>query len=617
MKPRVLVVAALAATSCHGVELASSEQAVVTVLDSSTSIPSFSFGTVTGSVAHDFAIGPLTAGDDDILVALDFQNACPDFGLTYPPITGQEICGPSAMDTTDCEIVPFTVSFAPSAPGMQSCSISIQTSPASDPGTVEQLLFDVDGTGAMPEGFALQPSLLDFGTVTLNTSSAAQGFTLHDIGPSAITIDVTNDDTFPSAYAFSPGEPPGQIMLNPDEMAAFDVTCQPATLGPHDVHYSFSALGDTQTLTLQCTGTALELGSIPNPISFGTVVSGASATPIGAMFHNSGATPISISSIALSADADPDLSLGSIQLPLLVGPGATAGPIVVAYAASHPHDPGPLGRLDVVAAGQGASFPITGATLVASIGTNPASVQFGAICAGHAATQDVDVYASGKADVGLSLPGPAPQGFSATLGADIVHGGHVDTSTLTITATPDAQQLGPLAAEIVLGTDIPNQPEHTLAVTAIGVPMGITATPDAAAFGKIVKDTTSTAKRIDFSNCSGAPLVVMSASISGADASAFTLVSPTTDAIAKTLDDAMSETFLVVMSPHTTGAKVAQLDILASNGVTSVPLLGEGTAPAVDRETYYACATSRPATVWPVLIALGLVVRRRRATAGR
>src|SRR4051812_13710176 len=234
MKPSALVVAALAATSCRGAELASDQQAVVTVLDSSTSIPSFSFGTVMGTVSHDFAIGPQTAGDDDILVDLAFQNACPDFALSAPPITGQEICGPSATDPTTCDVVPFTITFAPQAPGMQSCSVSILTSPVGDPGTVEELLFDVSGTGAMPEGFTLQPTSLDFGTVTLNTSTGAQAFKLHDIGPSPITIAVTNDDTVPpSAYQFAPGAPPGQITLQPDESVAYDVACHPGTLGPH------------------------------------------------------------------------------------------------------------------------------------------------------------------------------------------------------------------------------------------------------------------------------------------------------------------------------------------------------------------------------------------------
>ncbi|MEO8551844.1 MAG: hypothetical protein ABI678_17830, partial [Kofleriaceae bacterium] len=128
MKLCAVVVAAVAATSCAGPELGSTEQRVVTVLDHSTSIASFSFGTVTGMVSRDFAIGPLTAGDDDILDGIDFQNACPDFGLSHPPIIGQEICGPSAVDPSNCGVVPFTVSFTPQAPGMQSCSISIQTS---------------------------------------------------------------------------------------------------------------------------------------------------------------------------------------------------------------------------------------------------------------------------------------------------------------------------------------------------------------------------------------------------------------------------------------------------------------------------------------------------------
>jgi MYXO-CTERM domain-containing protein len=175
-----------------------------------------------------------------------------------------------------------------------------------------------------------------------------------------------------------------------------------------------------------------------------------------------------------------------------------------------------------------------------------------------------------------------------------------------------------LSTQVVLDTTIPSEPQHMLDVSAVGVPSGISATPATVDFGKVVKDTTSTAKRIDFSNCSGTKISVTGASISGPDASAFTIVSPAGGGVTS-LDDSKSETFLIVMSPHSAGTKTAQLDIANSGagGTISVPLTGLGAEPQVDRQSYYACSTSRGGASWPIGAAVVAITvgRRRRAKA--
>jgi uncharacterized protein (TIGR03382 family) len=79
---------------------------------------------------------------------------------------------------------------------------------------------------------------------------------------------------------------------------------------------------------------------------------------------------------------------------------------------------------------------------------------------------------------------------------------------------------------------------------------------------------------------------------------------------------AESMTFLVVMSPHASGMKSAQLVVSHSQGMTAAELDGTGytgTDPGgrKDRETYYACNAGGTAGAWPILLAL-LALRRRR-----
>jgi hypothetical protein len=633
MRVCVAAVVCVFLAGCSPMALSSEEQDVVTVIDNGTPITSYSFGTVMGSATHDFVIGPASGSDDDYLLSIGFQNACPDFGLTAAPPMMWEICGPPIMTVaplvhTQCTPFPFSVTFTPQSAGLQSCKILIDTMPAavgsngsgSGSGTALPQSFLVSGTGsAATLDYQVNPPSLDFGTITVNSTSSSQSFTIRNLGTLPIMITPTPIGQTGS-YAITPPLIPETIPVATSR--TFDVTCTPLA-GANNASYQFSAVGlqGTKTLTLSCTGVTTQLAVAPNPIAFGTVLFGGSVAPVPLTITNNGLTTLQITNIGLGAGTSADVSLISAPPSLMLAPGASApNAFSVGYSAATLQDPGTLGKLTLTVGAEVLEFPITGGTLVGAVGTNPASVDFGPVCVERTATQDVDVYASGRADVSVGLDANSPPAlpFSATLSAGgMLTGGHGAGATIVVSAHPGASDLGPLSTQVVLDTNIPGQPTYTIDVAASGVAAGVSATPTAVEFGDIVMDTTSTAKRVDLSNCSGAPLMVASAALSGTDASSFAIVSPSSNEIAQTLKDSDSETFLIVMSPHASGPKVASLDITDSTGTRNVELRGTGVEPEVDRETYYACSTSNGRAAWPIGLVLAITVGRRRRSRAR
>jgi uncharacterized protein (TIGR03382 family) len=79
-----------------------------------------------------------------------------------------------------------------------------------------------------------------------------------------------------------------------------------------------------------------------------------------------------------------------------------------------------------------------------------------------------------------------------------------------------------------------------------------------------------------------------------------------------------------VLDPHSGGDKSAQFNAIYDGGTTVVPLIGEGLTdmlPGQDagsaKSSYYACNVGSPSALFPIGLALGsLLVRRRRRPHG-
>jgi uncharacterized protein (TIGR03382 family) len=297
---------------------------------------------------------------------------------------------------------------------------------------------------------------------------------------------------------------------------------------------------------------------------------------------------------------------------MLAGGGSTQ--IILQYAAATPHPAGPLAVLQFDTPTQTQNVAINGEALIGSIGTNPATVEFGPVCAGPPVSRNVMIYANAPGTVLVQSLTPPAAPFSVPNMQGQLMGGHGNELMAVATLTPSTP--GPFSDRLVINSDVPNQGMHEVPLQALVLADGVRPAPEVVHFGPQMTGLTTLAKEVVLSNCSSGPLMVMGAMISGADAADFAIVGPAM--IQRELAAAASMTFLIVMSPKSNGPKNAQLVIAHAQGTTTADLDGDGYGGSAqdddkERETYYACsAGGGAAPAWPIAFAFGLLALRRR-----
>jgi MYXO-CTERM domain-containing protein len=130
--------------------------------------------------------------------------------------------------------------------------------------------------------------------------------------------------------------------------------------------------------------------------------------------------------------------------------------------------------------------------------------------------------------------------------------------------------------------------------------------------------STTIGQSVHLSNCDDAPAAFSNARIEGADAGEFAIVS--TPDIA-TIAPNGKASWLIVLSTKSVGLKHAEFVVDYDGGTARTALDGEGLGDdviaepggPVDEISYYSCSagysTSRG---WPLVLVLGIVLRRRR-----
>jgi hypothetical protein len=188
--------------------------------------------------------------------------------------------------------------------------------------------------------------------------------------------------------------------------------------------------------------------------------------------------------------------------------------------------------------------------------------------------------------------------------------------TFSVTAMPT--DIGSAASSLQITTDIPNGTPDTIALTVVGLPTGITATPPTLDLGEVQIQTTSLGQAVSLSNCSSDPITISGTEIYGSDAADFSIVQqPTSMTVAANA----TASWLVVMNAQTPGDVSATFEVDYSGGSATVALVGEPYDPSAgsgsdgtssDKSSYYACNTGRGVALWPIALALVALRRRRR-----
>ena len=151
-------------------------------------------------------------------------------------------------------------------------------------------------------------------------------------------------------------------------------------------------------------------------------------------------------------------------------------------------------------------------------------------------------------------------------------------------------------------------------LNATGLAAGITPTPADLDLGSQPINMTTLGQPVRLSNCSAAPITASNARIEGPDAAEFAIVSQPDNPMIPPTGFA---SWLVILNAHTVGVKSANFAVDYDGGTAIIALEGEGlgengTGGGSGKVSYYQCSTGRPTALWPLVIAVAFLVRRRR-----
>ncbi|WP_433615892.1 choice-of-anchor D domain-containing protein [Dactylosporangium sp. CA-139114] len=192
-------------------------------------------------------------------VRITAVTAAAPFGVTAPAL-------PVSLTTGQTLAVP--VRFTPTAAGGAAGSLTFTT----DAGTVA---LDLHGTGTKP-GLGATPAALSFGTVPTGASKTL-GVSITNTGTSAVTV---TGSTAPAAPFSATGFPATGTTIAAGASVSVSVRYAPTAPGNHTG--SITVTSSAGPVTVPLSGTAVagaaHLTITPNPVAFGSVVVGTSAT---------------------------------------------------------------------------------------------------------------------------------------------------------------------------------------------------------------------------------------------------------------------------------------------------------------------------------------------------
>jgi hypothetical protein len=547
-------------------------------------------------------------------------TACPDFTVDaaipgYTDLECYDTCGNPAPGTpyTVCPVTQcfpddynFDANFHPSIAAAESCTLAFTTSS----GIHSITLY---GTGLPPPiHVTAAPGSIAFGNVRVNTDSTGVGISVVNSGGATATI---NSASVGAGYMITAGTT-GSHALGAGAGESYTVVCHPTALGAVNGTFTLSS-NDPSTpvisIGMTCSGTDSALAVSPSPAVLPTLRVGETEQKT-ISITNMGAAATSIQAVTITGMTM--ISAPAPGTPLAANGGATSA--TIEFDASVKGDVSGTMHIDYDN-GKSVDTQITGKAVNTSLSLTPdGDVDFGQVCVGQTKMQMFSLVATDEGSFKLTAASAPDAPFTLappTLPAT-VQGSAANTITFSVAAAPTDN--GDATSMIALTTDIPNGEPHVINIHALGLPAGVNGPPQVDLGGNAINQT-SIGQHVQISNCTDAAVSIATVGLSGIDASDFAIVDHPDSS---TIPPAGSATWLVVLQAHTEGMKSASFDAMTDSGTTtSVPLIGEGlgsgsggTDGGVDsgKNSYYACSTGRASSVWPIAIALALLLRRRK-----
>jgi len=480
-----------------------------------------------------------------------------------------------------------TMTLAPAA----SCSIGVVFSPTSAGAATGMLTVTgapggtagaaLTGTGVAPGELSISPATQDFGMVVTGGNSATTTFTVTNTG---------GTPTGALAVALS-GTDLAQFEVTSDgcntQVLAGAATCQitlrfsPTTAGSKTASVTVTATpGGTTVASL--TGVGLAPGALtmtPASQDFGMVLQATPSAPIDFTVTNTGGSTTGTLTTAVSGAHAGDFMISANTCMNSTLPAAGTCTISVRF---QPTTSGSRSASLTISGNPGgsAASQLTGVGLgPANLVAAPLTHDFGAVTTGSSGTQSITITNTGGVASGVaatSLGGTDAGQFSIasdTCGTALNPGG---TCAVTVRFSPTTT--GAKVARL----SVTASPGGTAMTDLTGsglAPGALSVSPNNQDFGSIVQGGMTPPQTFTVTNTGGSPTGAVTAMLSGAQASQFTVVSDMCSTMM--LPAGGTCTISARFNPSTPGSKSVGLQITASpGGTTNANLTGTGLAQA-------------------------------------
>jgi hypothetical protein len=623
---RLLLLAGLAAvTACQTVEpeTSSTEQALTGVIFSPPS--GGSLGSVqVGNQSAAFGISINPTGLVDVSYTIDSITGCSDFivnapGLpapvyktcidTNPCFAGNLQCIPQANIVCyewDIQGYDFSAVFRPGAQGPSSCALQIQV------GGLGLKTYTINGDGTLPPiDIDVAPTAVNFGDVRRTTASSDAAVTVRNLGGQTLTV---TSATVSSGYTITSG-PTGTYQIGTSGAQGYTITCNPSVTG--SLPGTFRVTSDdpatpTSTVNLACNGIDSSLNVVPSPAAVPTTRVG-EPTQRQVTLANAGAASMSIQSATLTGAG---LTATGLPLPGATIAGGASVNAMIKFDAMTAGDA--TGALTIVYdGGQMRSIPISAKALATSMSLSPdGAIDLGPVCVGQTGAKSITIAANNEGSfkvTGVSTP-DAPFSVTAPALPATLLGAGANNQTITVSTAPTT--VGPATSTVTVTTDIPSSTPRALELSVTGLTAGVSATPLELDLGPSMVNTPTIGQEVSVTNCSTSAAELMNARIEGDDAADFAIV----QAPSLMLGPNDTVSWLIIANPHSTGSKSALFSVDHAGGTASVMLNADGLGDPVGMDpgaadgpaSYYACSAGTGSAMWPIGIALGVLLLRRR-----
>jgi hypothetical protein len=427
--------------------------------------------------------------------------------------------------------------------------------------------FNVSASSA---GMGVNPSSLNFGSVSVNTVSSPSAVTLTNYGKHNLTIQQASS----SLREFILTGPSLPLTLKSGETASFQVVFNPDSANSFSGSLSFITMSGTiKTVLVSGTGIAPQpapsqtylLSTSTNSLSFGNVIVGSASGVQAVGLTNSGNSTVTVSQVNVTGA---EFSVSGISLPLSLAAGQSAS-LSIGFA---PKSAGSVaGSVSVVsnATNSPATISVSGAGIQPQISVVPTSVSFSNVTVGLSGTQTVTLSNPGSASLNVSQATMTGAGFTLgglNLPLTVAAG---QSSAFTVNFTPSTS--GSATATLSLVSNAPSSPT-SIPITGTGVApiLTLSASPTSLSFGNVTVGSSSTTQTVTLTNAGNTNVNISQISVSGAGFRVSGFTPPLT------LAAGQSTTFGVIFDPSTSGSLSGTVSVV-SNATNSPSIAVSGT----------------------------------------